>query len=319
MPEPSTDQLFYLPGLQERKAERTRRIAELLGSSLGGHGPTGAAVAHAVAHHLLEGAEQAAANRNGDLLSWYRRTELRDLAYLASTDSAGSAHLLLNPEDGHLLQSPLSETAYYLVAPETSVAPAALHELLATALDSARKHGFGGLVDQYAPIVCLLERRELRDTLFSWSITRLPGTVFTDYTSAPEVLARDLVHEAGHHWFNEALATASVSLPEDVTFHSPWRETERPAFGFLHACWAFSLTVIYSAAVLDSAPPPVQAFLRDYLAGQGRLLRAAVPNFGEAASLITSEQLRERVSGAVDAALRCAQELPEPSEEVSSC
>ncbi|MFH8380129.1 aKG-HExxH-type peptide beta-hydroxylase [Kitasatospora sp. NPDC018058] len=319
MPEPLTDQLFHLPGLQERKAERTRRIADLLGSNLDGHGPTGGAVAHAVAHHLLEGAEQAATNRDGDLLSWYRRTELRDLAYLASADSRSGAHLLLNPEDGKLLQSPLSETAYYLIAPETTAAPARLHELLTAALGSARKHGFGDLLDQHAPIVCLLERRELRDTLFSWSITRLPGTVFTDYTDATEVLARDLLHEAGHHWFNEALAMASVSLPDDVTFYSPWRETDRPAFGFLHACWAFSLTVIYSAAVLDDVPPAVHAFLSDYLAVQSRLLRAAARDFAEAATLITSEPLRAQVASAVDTALQCTRSVPRPTEEVSSC
>ncbi|MFB7375910.1 hypothetical protein ACFC6U_05645 [Kitasatospora purpeofusca] len=57
MTEPLTDQVFHLPGLDERRVARTQRIAEVLGSSLTGHGPTGPAIVHAVAHHLLEGAE----------------------------------------------------------------------------------------------------------------------------------------------------------------------------------------------------------------------------------------------------------------------
>ncbi|MFI1742579.1 aKG-HExxH-type peptide beta-hydroxylase [Streptomyces sioyaensis] len=78
------------------------------------------------------------------------------------------------------------------------------------------------------PVVCLLEHRDLADTLFRWSITRLPGTVFTDYTNHPVVLARDLIHEAGHQWLNDALALAQAVLPDEVTFYSPWRATQRP-------------------------------------------------------------------------------------------
>ncbi|MFD9123514.1 aKG-HExxH-type peptide beta-hydroxylase [Kitasatospora sp. NPDC059571] len=318
MTEPLTDQLFHLPDLDERRASRTQRIAEVLGSNLTGQGPTGPAIVHAVAHHLLEGAEQAANNRDAGLLSWYRRTELRDLAYLTTVDAAGAAHLLLNPPRRQLLQSPLSDTAYYLINPQTSPAAPDKHELLEAALDSSHKHGFGDLLNHHAPIICLLERRDLRDTLFSWSITRLPGTVFTDHTDHPEVLARDLVHEAGHHWFNEALAMRSVSLPDDITVYSPWRESERPVFGFLHACWAFSLTVIYSGAALDGAPPTARAFLSGYMEQQGELLRAAAPDFAQVAALIKSKPLRERLSTAVATALRCTQRLPKPTEQASS-
>ncbi|MFC5187980.1 aKG-HExxH-type peptide beta-hydroxylase [Actinomadura harenae] len=302
-PQPMTEQFFHLPGLQERRAHRTQRIAELLGSNLSGPAPTGTAVADAAAHHLLEGARRAAAGRAGELLSWYRRTELRDLAHLTFTNSDGRIRLLLHPPPSQLLQSPISDTAYYLIAPETEPAPATLHDLLTAALDSAHKHGFSSLIDQHAPIACVLEQRDLHATLFSWSITRLPGTVFTDYTNAAEVLARDLIHEAGHHWLNEALAIGAIALPDDLTFYSPWRAVRRPAFGFLHACWAFSLATIYSAAALDDAPSPVHVFLMDYLAEQRQLLRAALPAFAEAATLITSRSLHERVSSAVQTAL----------------
>ncbi|MFE2352115.1 aKG-HExxH-type peptide beta-hydroxylase [Kitasatospora cineracea] len=172
-------------------------------------------------------------------------------------------------------------------------------------MDSSHKHGFGDLLDEHAPIICLLERREMRDTIFSWSITRLPGTVFTDHVDSPDFFARDLIHEAGHHWFNDALTAASVSFPENAAFYSPWRKTIRPAFGFLHACWAFSLTTIYSAQVVDTTPSPAQGFLRNYLTDQGRLLRDALPALSDAVTLITSGPLRDQLSKAVDAALRC--------------
>ncbi|MFD9592686.1 HEXXH motif-containing putative peptide modification protein [Kitasatospora sp. NPDC059973] len=172
-------------------------------------------------------------------------------------------------------------------------------------MDSSHKHGFGDLLNQHAPIICLFERREIRDTLFSWSITRLPGTVFTDRVNSPEVLARDLIHEAGHHWFNDALTAASMSFPENVVFYSPWRKAISPAFGFLHACWAFSLTAIYSAQVVDTASSPAQGSLRDYLTGQGRLLWDALPALADTITLITSVPLRAQLSKAVEAALRC--------------
>ncbi|WAL74645.1 HEXXH motif-containing putative peptide modification protein [Kitasatospora sp. YST-16] len=174
-------------------------------------------------------------------------------------------------------------------------------------MDSSHKRGLGDLLDQHAPDICLLERREMHDTLFSWSTTRLPGTVFTDHVDSPEVLVRDLIHEAGHHWFNDALTAASVSSPESPSFYSPWQKknTIRPAFEFLHACWAFSLTAIYSAQVVDATPSPVQGFLRDYLTDQGRHLRDALSALADAVTLITSVPLRDQLSKAVDAALRC--------------
>ncbi|MFF5010537.1 hypothetical protein ACFY3G_48055 [Streptomyces phaeochromogenes] len=67
----------------------------------------------------------------------------------------------------------------------------------------ATEHGFGTLLAQHAPVICVLNRRRLDEILHNWALARLPGTVFTDYTAHPEVLARDLIHEAAHNWINE--------------------------------------------------------------------------------------------------------------------
>lgn len=298
-----TDEAFLLPGLEPWRRLRTERIANVLGSTLDASNPTGQAITHAIAHHLLEGAEQAAHDRDAALLAWYRRTGTRDLACLLAAGAPRSAHLLLTPAKDELLRSPLSETAYYLVRPDTAPAEHSKHKLLATALDSAAEYGFGPLLALHAPVVCLLEHRDLADTLFSWSITRLPGTVFTDYTSHPEVFARDLVHEAGHHWLNDALALAEAVLPDEVTFYSPWRATQRPVFGFLHACWAFSLTMLYSARALEHSTPPARAFLAAYLSNQRKLLRVAAESFTEASDYIKAGVVRERVIATIDMAV----------------
>ncbi len=298
-----TDDYFLLPGLDAYQQARTERIATLLGSGLDTANPAGRPIAYAVAHHLLEGAEQAARDRDEALLGWYRRTSTRDLAYLLAAGPPGSAHLVLNPTQADLLRSPLSETAYYLVRPETAPAEGPVLKILAAALDSAHEHGLGRLVEQQAPIVCLLEHRDLAHTLFSWSITSLPGTVFTDFTDHPEVLARDLIHEAGHHWLNEALALTETVLPDDVTFYSPWRATERPVFGFLHACWAFSLTVIYSARALAMGASPVCDFLAADVSSQQEQLEAANDSFSKAIGYIKAEALKGCLTTVIRTAL----------------
>lgn len=294
-----TDEAFLLPGLEPWRRSRTERLANVLGSTLDTSNPSG----HAIAHHLLEGAEQAAHDRDAALLAWYRRIGTRDLACLLVAGAPRSAHVLLTPTKDELLRSPLSETAYYLVRPDTASAEKSKHKLLVAALDSAAEYGFGPLLEQHAPVVCLLEHRDLADTLFSWSITRLPGTVFTDCTNHPEVLARDLIHEAGHHWLNDALAFTEAVLPDEVTFYSPWRATQRPVFGFLQACWAFSLTMRYSACALEHSTPPAHTFLAGYLSNQRKLLRIAASSFTEASNYIEAGIVRERLIATVEMAM----------------
>ena len=295
---------FFLPGLDEHRRARTEQIAAVLGSRINTTNPLGLPIADAVAHHLLEGAEQAAHNRDAALLSWYRRTVLRDLAYLVTTGTPDTAHLAVNPAPGDLLRSPLlSETAYYLVRPDTAAVEGDVRKSLAAALVSVHEHGFAPLLAQHAPVICLLSHRDPADTLFSWSITRLPGTVFTDYTDHPEILARDLIHEAGHHWLNEAFALTGTALPDDVTFFSPWRDADRPVFGFLHACWAFSLTVIHASRVLDQGDSPACDFLATYVQRQREMLKEVTNSLPKAFDHIKADWLRTRLVAAIREAL----------------
>ncbi|MCZ7460578.1 aKG-HExxH-type peptide beta-hydroxylase [Streptomyces sp. WMMC940] len=292
----SPEALVTLDGIAGHQHLRTSRIASVLGNGIGS-----SALDHAVAHHLLEGAEHAARARNTDLLAWYRKTTTRDLTHLST-----GPHILLSPRPENLLRSEISETAYYLIRPDTSPALPEAQALVRAALASAAEHGFGTLLTQHAPVVCLLNRRRLDETLHSWALTRLPGTVFTDYTAHPEVLARDLIHEAAHNWLNDALAAQDVGLPADVTFFSPWRGTPRPVYGFLHACWAFSLTVLYARQARRGATGAVASFLDAHLRQQEGQFASAIDSLAQALSYVSADALRDRVSRAVGKAVESA-------------
>ncbi|MBW1597958.1 HEXXH motif-containing putative peptide modification protein [Streptomyces sp. JJ38] len=289
----SPEALVTLDGIADYQHRRTSRIAAVLGNRL-----CSSALDYAVAHHLLEGAEHAARARDADRLAWYCKTTTRDLPRLSA-----DPHIVLNPRSADLLHSEISETAYYLVGPDTSPAPPEVLGLVRAAIASATEHGFGTLLTQHAPVICLLNRRRLDETLHSWALTRLPGTVFTDYTAHPEVLARDLIHEAAHNWLNDTLAAYDVELPADVTFFSPWRGTPRPLYGFLHACWAFSLTVLYVREARCSATGAVVPFLDAHLRQQAVQFAAAAAAAAEcldqALSYVSANEIRDRIGRAV--------------------
>ncbi|KQV20885.1 MULTISPECIES: hypothetical protein [unclassified Kitasatospora] len=61
-----------------------------------------------------------------------------------------------------------------------------------------------------------------------------------------------------------------------MAFYSPWNQSMQPAFSFLHACWAFPLTMLYSARALEHTEGDVKRFLAAYLDQQrGHLVTTA--------------------------------------------
>jgi hypothetical protein len=281
----TTESLFTLDGLSDHRRHCINRITAVLGTPLSPD-----TRAYALAHHLLEGAEQAARARNHGLLTWYRTTGHDQLGHLAEGD-----YLILTANPENRLRSSLADTEYYLITPNSAPAPPGLRNLVRAALASATQYGFGSLLAEHAPIICLLDHRGLDDTLHSWTMSRLPGTVYTDYTDHPEILARDLVHEAAHNWLNDALALHAIKLPDDVTYYSPWRATHRPVYGFLHACWAFSLASLYSQQALATAPQPAASALDAFLKQQVRHFEAAHQHVDAAAACLPSIDVRARI------------------------
>ncbi|MEV4560894.1 HEXXH motif-containing putative peptide modification protein [Kitasatospora sp. NPDC049285] len=253
-----------------------------------------AAIDYALAHHVLEGAEAAARANDPDRFDWYSVNPDAG-ATDKLTPTAVGPRVILSPDLADLPRSPISETPYYVLRPDTAQAPLKLRSLAASAYSTAAGNGFADLLAAHAFVLCLLRNKQLGDTLDSWTISRLPGTVFLDHVGDPVVLARDLIHEAGHNWLNDALAATSCKISDNEHFYSPWKQTTRPAFGFLHACWAFPLTMIYTARVLHRTSGDLHRFLTAYLDQQRDLLAGTTDDYARALQLITNDGLRARL------------------------
>lgn len=233
--------------------------------------PYSLALEFALGHHRLQGAEDAARARDTAALRWYRNHGTAAFDDLRLPEP-WQEHVLPYIDPANLENSAIADAPYYVLGPESRRATRELEHLTANALSTAAAHGFGPLIEQHAAIICLLRTRQIGQTMASWSITRLPGTVYTDHAEDPYILGRDLVHESAHNWLNSVLTLRHITLDDQITFYSPWKEVQRPVFGYLHACWAFPLTMIYAADVLGHLNGPVAGFLSTYLDKQSALL-----------------------------------------------
>ena len=285
---------FGFPPIQHLHRSRTAKIHGITHPGTAPPLAGNAAVDYCLAHHVLEGSEIAARSNDSALFDWYAAN--RDAGYIDKlTPTAVGPCIIISPGLADLPRSPISETPYYVLRPDTVRAPLSLRSIAASAYSTAAGNGFTDLLAGHAVVTCLLRTKQLGDTLDSWTITRLPGTVFLDHVSDPVVLARDLVHEAGHNWLNDALAATACKISDDELFYSPWKQTPRPAFGFLHACWAFPLTMIYTARVLGRTSGVLRRYLTVYLDQQRDLLADTADDHARVLRLITNDGLRARL------------------------
>jgi hypothetical protein len=260
-------------------------------------------LAYALATHQLEGAERAARQHDEPTMNWYRHQACHAFTSLTISTDTGARVVVAPPAD-QMITGPHSETPYYILSPASGLAPEPTNDLVRAALINASRAGLADLVHAHAAVICLTGERRINQTLRSFAITRLPSTVFTDHTSDPAVLGRDIVHEAAHNWLNDALTTLNVTLPEDRSYFSPWRSAQRPAFGFLHACFAFPMTLIYAIEALASATGPAATLLNDYIHQQRTHLKNAEPDFRQAVELVTDRDLRRRMTNVYQTAIR---------------
>ncbi|MGW2685696.1 aKG-HExxH-type peptide beta-hydroxylase [Streptomyces sp. NPDC001414] len=284
-----------LAAVTTHRRERTAAALTLLQSgSVAPPDDEALPLAYALAYHRLEGAENAARRRDTTALDWYRNTAGPILAGLARSSRLGP-RIVIAPNEDEMIRGPHSDTPYYVLGPDTASAAESLAVLADDAFGHVAVTGLDALVAAHAAVICLTGRRRSDQTLRSFAITRLPATVFTDHTSDAAVLGRDLVHEAAHNWLNDALVALRITIPDDETYFSPWRGTQRPAFGFLHACFAFPLTTIYAARARPGATGAAAAVLADHERQQRSQLAAAQDDFTRAVKLIPDPALRERL------------------------
>lgn len=213
--------LFTFPPINRLHHDRTRRIhAVIRPRAQRSQSDIGPAADYCIAHHSLEGAEAAARADDTATFDWYV-THPDVGAVTNSTRTAVGRRVVVAPELAELPRSAISETPYYVLGPGTESAPPYLGDLAADAYGTATEAGFGELLAAHAVVLCLLRSKKLGETLDSWTISRLPGTVFMDHVGDPVVLARDLVHEAGHNWLNDALTATGCKVDDNARFHSP--------------------------------------------------------------------------------------------------
>lgn len=223
---------FSFAPIQAHHRDRTRRIRAALKpaarptvnipDSLGSD-----AADYCLAHHVLEGAEAAARSRETATFNWYGAHPDANASALSTPTSVGP-RIVLAPELDRLPRSTISDTPYYVLNSDTTAAPPDLRELAAAAYANGAKTGFADLLAGHAVVVCLLRHKKLGDTLDSWTLSRLPGTIFCDHINEPVVLARDLIHEAGHNWLNDALGATACEISDEVRFYSPGRRRAGP-------------------------------------------------------------------------------------------
>ncbi|MFZ3470261.1 aKG-HExxH-type peptide beta-hydroxylase [Streptomyces sp. 4.24] len=290
--------IFDLPPIDRLHHERTQRIHAVIRPGAQPPQPgTSTAADYCLAHHALEGAEAAARAGDAATFDWYvSHTDAG--ATTSSIPTPVGTRVVVAPTLADLPRSAISETPYYVLGPGNEPAQPHLRSLAADAYAIATRAGFGDLLAAHAVVLCLLRTKNLGETLDSWTISRLPGTVFMDHVDDPVVLARDLIHEAGHNWLNDALAATGCKISDTVHFHSPWKQTTRPAFGFLHACWAFPLTMLFTAHALNSTEGDLHRFLTAYLDQQRSLLAGTAADHARALELISDDGLRHRLAAA---------------------
>lgn len=292
----SFDELLSHQAIEVMRRERTDQIHALLARSPGAHhdfhvpGPT-TALDYVIAHHRLEAAEQAARRQSRDDFELACRHAAPAFKSTTIQTACGDT-IVVEPAPNELINSDVSDTPFYLVTMHAPIASEDGVRLTANAFAAAADFGFGALVGNHAKVVCLLAKRTLPSAFNSWTITRLPGTVFTDYSRAMLLLARDLIHEAGHNWLNDVLAATKLQIPSQPLFYSPWKHTRRPAFGFIHATWAFPLTMIFAARAIEDAPEDVADYLRTYIDQQRGMLAMTQKDHPAAMALIEDDHVR---------------------------
>jgi HEXXH motif-containing protein len=121
----------------------------------------------------------------------------------------------------------------------------------------------------------------------------LPCAIYTDLVNNPIQLAETVVHEAAHSQLNEYIGNPS-SLPQEPTWWSPWKQKYRPAFGILHAVYAFSsvlnfLIYLYQSKIGDER---CHRQLHRRILQECRRLNEAQQPFEEATRVINNDILQ---------------------------
>lgn len=106
-------------------------------------------------------------------------------------------------------------------------------------------------IEQSVGIVIVLGLVKPGAPVATWATGRLPYAVHLHLMPRAELIARDLIHEATHTHLNDWLGSRDVRLDSSTPrFWSPWKDSERPLFGFVHSIVAFSVVTTFLNGVM---------------------------------------------------------------------
>ncbi|MEU7997621.1 HEXXH motif-containing putative peptide modification protein [Micromonospora sp. NPDC049060] len=111
--------------------------------------------------------------------------------------------------------------------------------------EAIRRAGMDSFVTAATGVVVTMEVRDQRDTTQSYALKALPGTIFIDVVQDPVRLGELILHESAHTLLNEVFTACGVELDPAARWYSPWKQAYRPAYGLLHAGFAFGVLQKY--------------------------------------------------------------------------
>lgn len=206
-------------------------------------------VAVALLAHRLRAAVFAAESRDHNLFQEARspNSRLRHIVVSQNPYPLGISQAVLSSDPPKL-----GDTPSFLVSTESTCDPDSEKvELVARSFDTVRAFG-GATVLSALGVVILMRQRRVFAQSNSWTTTSLDGTVYTDFVDDPVALGCEIIHESSHLWLNEVFAVCGFPFDDTETFYSPWKNTPRPRFGFLHAVFAFSMIACYCQVAIQA-------------------------------------------------------------------
>jgi hypothetical protein len=162
------------------------------------------------------------------------------------------------------------------------------------------------IVRQGAGIVVVTEEIGETDDTNSWAITGVSATVYTKAPAGDVRPAEAVVHESAHNLLNAVLSAREVTFADQPLWYSPWKATDRPAFGIVHAVFAFSVLVTYWASVLEDGDvnDRMKAYCRMRIADEVSVLETMGGTLTECLAQVDDGIVRNLVQEAAAAALR---------------
>lgn len=150
-----------------------------------------------------------------------------------------------------------------------------------------QESGYEELLNISLEAIIIIDKSLTKDTTNSYTIKNFPLTIYTDYLDDELLLAENIIHEAGHNFLNELLEAYKIKIDNSVTIFSPWKEKERPLFGFLHAVWSFSIVTNFYKSILQH-----NEFISQRIDYEKERLIKVSDNFNHACNFIKDDHVK---------------------------